>query len=104
MIIAIPSSSDKKDARIDDRFGRCPFFCFYNIVTKDYEFRENRMKDLAEGAGRQVAEFLASCGISEVYACEFGPKARTMLEKLNVGMKLVERNQTIGQIVSMLNS
>ena len=103
MIIAIPSSSDKIEALIDERFGRCPFFCFYNTQTKNSEFKENIIKNAAEGVGPQVVEFLANNGISEVYACEFGPKAKNMLEKLNIRMRIVEGKKTIQQVITMLN-
>ena len=103
MIVAIPSASNKIDALIDERFGRCPFFCFYNTQTKNSEFKENIIKNAAEGVGPQVVEFLANNGISEVYACEFGPKAKNMLEKLKIKMRFVDRKQTIQQLITMLN-
>jgi predicted Fe-Mo cluster-binding NifX family protein len=103
MIVAIPSSSDKTDALIDERFGRCPFFCFYNTKTNDCEFKENTLKNITEGVGPLVVEFLAKNGIREVYACEFGPKAKNMLGKLNIKMRLIDGKQTIQQLITMLN-
>ena len=102
-MIAIPASENNIDAMLDERFGRCPFFCFYNTKTESIEFKENKLKNASEGVGPQVVEFLASNGISEVYACEFGPKAKNMLEKLNIRMRLVDRKQTIQQLFTMLN-
>jgi len=34
MKITMPASGDKSEALFDNRFGRCPFFCFYNNETK----------------------------------------------------------------------
>jgi predicted Fe-Mo cluster-binding NifX family protein len=103
MIIAIPSSSDKPDAIIDERFGRCSFFCFYHTDTKNLEFKENTLKNAAEGVGPQVVAFLANNGVSEVYAREFGPKAKNMLEKLSIKMKLVEEKQTLEKLIERIN-
>ncbi len=103
MIIAIPSSSDQTDALIDERFGRCPFFCLYNTDTKKSEFKENTLKNATEGVGPQVVEFLANSSVNEVYAREFGPKAKKTLEKLNIRMRLVESNKTIRELIKMLD-
>jgi len=104
MIVAIPSSSDKIDALIDDRFARCPFFCFYNTETKGIEFKENSLRNAMDGIGPQVVEFLANNGISEVYAFEIGPKAQKILDKLNIRTKLVNTKQTLQQVINMLNN
>ena len=104
MIVAIPSSSDKIDAFIDDRFARCPFFCFYDTGTKVVKFRINNFKNAMEGVGPQVVEFLASNGISEVYASEVGPKAQKMLDRLKIKTTIVATKQTIQQVINMLNN
>ena len=100
MIAAIPVSQDRTDALIDERFGRCPFFCFYNTKTDSCTFKENKIRDASGGVGPQVVEFLASNGISEIYAIEVGPKAQQMLDRLKIGTNLVTSNQTISQIIN----
>jgi len=103
MMIAIPASENNENAMLDERFGRCPFFCFYNTKTESIEFKENKLRNASEGVGPQVVEFLANNGISEVYSCEFGPKAKNMLEKLHIRMRLVDGKQTVKELISMLN-
>ncbi|MBN2272928.1 MAG: NifB/NifX family molybdenum-iron cluster-binding protein [Bacteroidales bacterium] len=104
MMIAIPASAKNPDALIDERFARCPFFCFYNTKTMDFDFKENTKKDAMEGVGPQVAEFLANNGIMAVYTCEVGPKAKMILEKLNITINIVKSNQTVKQITTLLNN
>ena len=104
MKVAIPASDEKIDALMDERFGRCPFFCFYNTKTKGVEFKENDLKNATEGVGPQVAEFLAKNGIHEVYAAEVGPKAKTILDKLNIKTTIVASRISIKQIINMLNN
>jgi predicted Fe-Mo cluster-binding NifX family protein len=104
MIVAIPSSSDKTDAFIDDRFARCSFFCFYDTRTKVSEFMINNFRNAMEGVGPQVVEFLAGKGITEVYATEVGPKAQRLLDRLNIRTTIVKNKQTVQQIINMLNN
>lgn len=104
MKIAIPASQRKSDSLIDERFGRCPFFCFYNTEDEKIEFKENILKDAIEGVGPQVAEFLAERGIKEVYAAEIGPKAQRILDKLSIKTTIISSGKTIQQVINSLNN
>ncbi len=105
MIIAIPSSSDNLEANIDDRFGRCPWFCFYNTITGESCFKRNDIKNDVSGVGPQVVEFLANNKVKEIYAKEVGPKAAYILEKLEIKVNPVAGSYSrITQIIQMLNS
>jgi len=104
MIAAIPASENRIEAETGDRFARCPYFCFYNTDTGDIEFRENDMRDASEGVGPQVVEFLAKNGINEVYASEVGPKALSLLNKLNIKTTIIKPRLTVKQVINMLNN
>jgi len=104
MRVAIPSSSDKTDALLDDRFARCAFFCFYNTETKDIQFVINNFRSATEGVGPQVVEFLAGNGISAVYASEVGPKAQKILDKLNIRTIIAGTKLTMQQIINQLDN
>lgn len=90
-------------APIDERFGRCPFFCFYNTESKVYEFRKNQYANDGEGVGAQVVEFLSNKNVKEIYAVEVGPKAKILLDKLNINTRIIKSGQTIKQLIDMLN-
>ena len=51
MKVAITSSGNTLDALLDQRFGRCAYFAFYDTESKNVEFVENSSKDAEEGAG-----------------------------------------------------
>jgi predicted Fe-Mo cluster-binding NifX family protein len=104
MKVAIPASGNKMDAYIDERFGRCPFFCFYDTKTNKFDFKEDNLKDDSGGVGPQVATFMADNEVNEVYAVEVGFKAQNMLDKLNISVKLISSGQTINQVVNMFNN
>jgi len=103
MKIAIPASTDKTEALIDDRFGRCPFFCLYDLETKQIGFIENTLRNGTGGIGPQVSEFLASNAVNKVCAVEIGPKAKDMLDKLKIETQIIKSGQTVRQIIEMFN-
>lgn len=103
MTIAIPVSENSIDAFVDMRFGRCSFFCFYDTVTKRTEFKQNMLKNDAGGVGLKVSEFLANNGVNKVYALEFGPKAKDMLDKLKIETQIIENGQKVREIIELVN-
>ncbi len=103
MIVAIPASSNKTDALIDERFARCAFFCLYNTDTKQVDFKENNKRDASGGVGPQVVEFLAINGVNEVLSVEIGPKAQEALDKLNICTQLVHAGQSVQQLINTFN-
>ena len=103
MIIAIPASANIVQANVDVRFGRCPYFCLYNTENKVYEFKKNEFANDGEGVGSQVVEFLSNKNVKEIYAVEVGPKAKILLDKLNINTRIIKSGQTIKQLIDMLN-
>jgi len=104
MKIAIPASIDKAEALVDERFGRCSFFCFYSQETKQIEFKENSLKNGARGVGSQVSEFLTNNGVNKVYAVEFGPKAKDVFDKLKIETQIIKSRQTVREVIEMFNN
>ena len=102
MKIAIPATKDDINSLIDDRFARCSFFCLYDSETNKTEFLNNDLKDEAEGVGPQVVEFLATNGVKKVYAMEFGPKAKDLLDKLKLESIIISNKQTLNEIISLI--
>jgi predicted Fe-Mo cluster-binding NifX family protein len=103
-MIAIPVSENNLNSIIDDRFGRCPFFCFYSTETGKTEFKKNIPGNDAGGSGLQVSEFLVNEGIKKVYAVEFGPRAKALLDKLKVETRIIESGHTVREIINMFNN
>ncbi len=101
MVIAIPASADKIDALIDERFGRCSFFCFYNTQTGNQIFKRNDIKDAPGGVGLQAAEFIANNGVDLICAVEVGPKAEGVLNRLNIKINPVDAGQTVESIINL---
>jgi predicted Fe-Mo cluster-binding NifX family protein len=104
MKVAIPASGNTLASFADQRFGRCPFFCFYDAEKKSIEFKENKLRNGVGGVGLQVSEFLANQGIKKVYAVEFGPKAKDILSKLTIETQIIQNGKMIREIIEMFNN
>lgn len=98
MIIAVPSSGNTMDSHVSERFARCAWFYLYNTETGQEEFVQNTLKDLSDGVGPKVVELLASRKVNSVYAVEVGPKAESLLKRLNINITLIEAQKTIDKI------
>jgi len=91
--IAICSSGNKADAKIDGRFGRCAYFTIYNQDSKEYKFIENQGADSAHGAGTGAAQVLINQNVNAVIASRIGPKAIEILKKS--GIKVYGLNEVV---------
>ena len=99
MKIAIPASEQHIDSPVDERFGRCPFFCFYDTLNKQILFTENDLRYGSGGIGPQVSEFLANSNINKVIAMEIGPKTKDVLNKMKIEIQLINNIQSIREII-----
>ena len=86
MKIAITSTGDTVNSTIDSRFGRCTFFAIHDTETKSTEFFINPSKEVQEGAGPAVVQFVAAHKVSKIVSGEFGMKIKSLLESLNIEM------------------
>jgi predicted Fe-Mo cluster-binding NifX family protein len=103
MKIIITSTGETLQSEFDMRFGRSGWFCVFDTETKNTRFIENEHKDANGGAGTKAAELVAELEAKRVISGDFGPKAKTMLEKLQIQMIVLdEQNKTIAQIIDKI--
>ncbi len=104
MITAITAKTNKTNANLDERFGRCPFFAIYDHKNKQVDFIENPYKNDQGGVGTRVVELLANKDVTQIVAAEFGPKASGLLEKLKIQMIVPDNSgETVEQIIERIN-
>jgi predicted Fe-Mo cluster-binding NifX family protein len=102
---AIASSGKEMNSNIDNRFGRSPFFAIYDHQTKETSFIDNPFKNEQGGVGPKIVSKLAENKVTKVVAHEFGPKAKDMLDTLNIQMVIIEdTNKTINSIIELMQS
>jgi len=102
MKIAIPCVQPSASALVDDRFGRCAYFAFYDEETQQTTFVENPASQSNEGAGPAAAQFVVSQGAEAVAARQLGPKVTSLLQSLSVRfIELNEADLTIDRVIGL---
>lgn len=103
MKVAISAQNADLNAEVDSHFGRCTCFALFDTETGKTEFIPNDYRDTIEGAGQSAAQFVASLGVEKVISCEFGTKAKAVLDGNKIQLVMLpQRNQSIKQIVKLL--
>lgn len=101
----ITSTGNKLVSEFDIHFGRAGWFCVYDQETKEFDFVENKNKDAASGAGTKSSEKIAELGAKQVISGHFGPKAKDLLERLNIQMLSLDENELkISEIIEKLEN
>ncbi len=103
MLIAITSTADNVNAKIDPRFGRAAYFAIYNTENQDLSFFENPANDASEGAGPKAVQFVAEKKVAKVISGHFGEKVKALLNSLGIEM-FEEKNtdQSIAEIIKIV--
>lgn len=99
----ITSTGSNIDSKIDMRFGRSKWFCYWDTESRKVQFAENKYRNLNGGAGTKAAEMAAEANAAKVISGDFGPKAKSLLEKLNIQMIIINsQDKTVGDIIASL--
>ncbi len=105
MKIAITSTGNNPEAKLDSRFGRCSYFAVFDTESLSTEFIPNPNKENVEGAGPASVQLVASKGVKKVVSGEFGAKVKSIFDSLQI--QLVVLNDTekkISDIIKLLNN
>lgn len=103
MKVAITSTGDSLDSKLDERFGRCSYFVVYDTDSKSTEFIPNPNKEAENGAGPASVQVVASRNVSKIVSGEFGMKIKSLVDSLQIQMIVVKEPKTIREIIQMLN-
>jgi predicted Fe-Mo cluster-binding NifX family protein len=104
MKVAITSTGNSVESKIDQRFGRCSYFVIYDTNNKGIEFLPNPNKEAQEGAGPASVQLVASRNVQKIISGEFGIKIKSLLDSLKIQMIMIkEPEKTIQEIIDMLN-
>jgi predicted Fe-Mo cluster-binding NifX family protein len=105
MIIAIASSGNTTEAKIDSHFARCEYFAYYDTESGDLDFEKNLCRTLESNVGLAVAECLNGKKVKKIISGEFGIKVKPVLDKYAIQMiVMTDHNRTINEIVALLKS
>ncbi len=105
MKTVITSSGNYVGALFDQRFGRAAWFCLFDEETGDADFYENEFVDAGNGAGVKAAEKVVGLEAGKVISGDFGPKAKDILDKLDVQMVVIQdQGFTVKDVINKLKS
>ncbi len=104
MKVAITSTGNSPDSKLDCRFGRCSYFVIFDTLTQGMEFLPNPYKEVEEGAGTDSVKFLASKGAGKIVSGEFGIKIKPLVDSLKIQLIILKNEEkSIRDIINMLN-
>jgi len=86
MKIAVSTTGPSLDARVDPRFGRCPYFLIIETDDLSFEAVENPNVSLGGGAGIQSAQLMADKGVQYVLTGNCGPNAHQTLSAAGINV------------------
>jgi len=104
MKVAITSTGNSPESKLDSRFGRCSYFVVYDTESQSTEFIPNPNKENVEGAGPAAVQLVASRAVKKVISGEFGAKVKSIFDSLQI--QLVVLNDTekkISEVIDLLN-
>ena len=105
MRVAITSTGQSLESKLDQRFGRCAFFVIYDTETGGVEILPNPNKDAEEGAGPASVQLVASKEVQKIVSGEFGVKIKSLLDSLKIQMIVYkEQDKTVKSVIDMLNN
>lgn len=104
MKIAITSTGNTPDSKLDSLFGRCSYFVFYDTESHSTEFVPNPNKEKIEGAGPASVQLIASKGAVKVISGEFGAKVKSLFDSLKIQLiVLKDPEKHVSEIINLLN-
>jgi predicted Fe-Mo cluster-binding NifX family protein len=86
MKLALTVDGQAENPKLDQRFGRCPYFLIVDTVTQDRIFLRNPGLDSERGAGTQAAQYLINNRVEVIVSGHFGPNAYSALDAAGIQM------------------
>jgi len=102
MKIAIASTDQKLTAKVDQRFGRCPYFLIINTEDKKLKVLKNTATHASHGVGISAAQLIADQNVQAVIAGNFGPNAVRVLQTGGIKLFTADQLTTINKAINQL--
>ncbi len=90
MIVCVPSRGPTVDSQMDDRFGRAPYFAFFDTETNSARFEQNPHAGGSGGVGPMAVQFLVKNNVQILIAPRLGGNADEALKAS--GIKVIMQN------------
>ena len=97
MKIAVSSTTNTLEGKIDQRFGRCPYFLIIDSETLEFTVIDNESAMTSGGAGIKAAETIVQSNAKVVITGNIGPNAFDVLHQ--AGIKVFRSSGTVRDTV-----
>jgi predicted Fe-Mo cluster-binding NifX family protein len=84
MMLCITSTGKTLEAKVDERFGRAPYFLIVDTETKEYHAVGNAALTAGRGAGVVAAQILSDMGVEALLTGVVGPNAFPALKAARI--------------------
>lgn len=103
MKVAVTATEASLDAKVDPRFGRCPYFILVETDDASFEAVENPNLSLGGGAGIQSAQLMAQKGAKFVLTGNCGPNAYQTLAAADIGV-IIGCSGTVADVIGQFKA
>lgn len=100
MKMCITAKKDSPDAPVEERFGRAPYFIFYDVEEDTYTAEANAFADAAGGVGPRSAQVLIDHGAGILITGQLGGNARRALEGAGIEVFQATAGSTVREAVA----
>ena len=102
MVIAVTSTGPSEESQVDRRFGRAPYFVFYDTDKETYRAVDNsQAKNESQGAGISAGETVFKQGADTVITWHVGPNAFRTLGAAKITVAICKEDMTVKEAVGM---
>jgi predicted Fe-Mo cluster-binding NifX family protein len=87
MKIAVSADGEKLHSKVDQRFGRCPYFIVMDLKGDEvgpFDTIKNEGAEQGHGAGIKAAEQMGELKVEAVITGQLGPNATSVLKELGI--------------------
>ena len=102
MKIAIASTGQKLTAKVDQRFGRCPYFLIVDTKDQKLEILKNTAIRASRGVGISAAQLITDQKVQAIIAGNFGPNAIRVLQTSGIKLFTASQSTSIDKAISQL--
>jgi len=102
MRVGISATGRDLNSKVDDRFGRCPWFLVVDGDSLEFEAVENRHAEEGMGAGMGAAKDLIDERVEAIISGQVGPKAYEILKAVGIDIFLVSGGITVRDALERL--
>ena len=101
MKIAVSALGDSLEAKVSEKFGRCPYFIIVDSQTMSFEAIKNPGIDMQGGAGPEAVRQIADKGAHVVLTGHLGHNAQSAINASKIkGVTGVTESQTVKEVLS----